>query len=225
MESNERVEVILDLFREGHSAEEIADLLGYKGKGGVSGYMRRHGYRFDWTIKNYVKDPLMKPNESSSPSDILLANGNNMKQAKDVNIPASSGKVLQENGQTMANDSQQTETSQELQETDKNLQDLNGKVIELKVAPKEERNKDVLPLDLVQNLKEILQHKDQLLMMVTDQPKELYMKRYRGPAVTKTVQIQAQLSEKLTSFVNNSGYTVKDVMNKAVEEFLQRYGG
>jgi len=224
VESNERVEVILDLFREGHSAEEIADLLGYKGKGGVSGYMRRHGYRFDWTIKNYAKDPLMKPNESSS-SDILLANGNNMKQAKDVNIPASSGNVLQKNGQTMANDSQQTETSQELQETDKNLQDLNGKVIELKVAPKEERNKDVLPLDLVQNLKEILQYKDQLLMMVTDQPKELYMKRYRGPAVTKTVQIQAQLSEKLTSFVNNSGYTVKDVMNKAVEEFLQRYGG
>lgn len=60
MESNERVEVILDLFREGHSAEEIADLLGYKGKGGVSGYMRRHGYRFDWTLKNYVKDPLNK---------------------------------------------------------------------------------------------------------------------------------------------------------------------
>ncbi len=32
MESNERVEVILDLFREGHSAEEIADLLGIKVK-------------------------------------------------------------------------------------------------------------------------------------------------------------------------------------------------
>ncbi len=32
VESNERVEVILDLFREGHSAEEIADLLGIKVK-------------------------------------------------------------------------------------------------------------------------------------------------------------------------------------------------
>ncbi len=90
---------------------------------------------------------------------------------------------------------------------------------------KEERNKEVLPMDLVQNLKEILQHKDQLLMMVTDQPKELYMKRYKGPAVTKTVQIQAQLSERLTGFVNNTGYTVKDVMNKAVEDFLKKYGG
>lgn len=224
MESNERVEVILDLFREGHSAEEIADLLGYKGKGGVSGYMRRHGYRFDWTIKNYVKDPLMKSIEASS-SDILLANGNNMQQAENVNMPASSGIVLQEHGQIMANDNRQTETSQELQETDKNLQEPNGKLVELKIVTKEERNKEVLPMDLVQNLKEILQHKDHLLMMVTDQPKELYMKRYRGPAVTKTVQIQAQLSERLTGFVNNTGYTVKDVMNKAVEEFLQRYGG
>lgn len=225
MESNERVEVILDLFREGHSAEEIADLLGYKGKGGVSGYMRRHGYRFDWTLKNYVKDPLMKSIESSSPSDVFLANGNNMKQAKVVNIPASPGNVLQENGQTIANDSQQIETSQELQETDKNLQEPNGKLVELKIVTKEERNKEVLPMDLVQNLKEILQHKDQLLMMVTDQPKELYMKRYRGPAVTKTVQIQAQLSDRLTGFVNNTGYTVKDVMNKAVEDFLKKYGG
>ena len=50
-------------------------------------------------------------------------------------------------------------------------------------------------------------------------------KRYRGPAVTKTVQIQAQLSERLTGFVNSTGYTVKDVVNKAVEEFLERYGG
>ncbi|WP_411502925.1 hypothetical protein [Brevibacillus centrosporus] len=225
MESNERVDVILDLFREGHSAEEIADLLGYKGKGGVSGYMRRHGYRFDWTLKNYVKDPLMKSIESSSSSDILLANGNNMKQAKVVNMPAGSGNVLQENGQTIANDSQQTEASQELQETYKNLQESNEKLVELKIVTKEERNKEVLPMDLVQNLKEILQHKDQLLMMVTDQPKELYMKRYRGPAVTKTVQIQAQLSDRLTGFVNNTGYTVKDVMNKAVEDFLKRYGG
>ncbi|WP_419878029.1 hypothetical protein [Brevibacillus centrosporus] len=225
MESNERVEVILDLFREGHSAEEIADLLGYKGKGGVSGYMRRHGYRFDWTLKNYVKDPLMKSIEFSSSSDVLLANGNNMKQAKVVNIPASSGNVLQENGQTIPNDSQQIETSQELQETDKNLQEPNGKLVESKIVKKEERNKEVLPMDLVQNLKEILQHKDQLLMMVTDQPKELYMKRYRGPAVTKTVQIQAQLSDRLTGFVNNTGYTVKDVMNKAVEDFLKKYGG
>jgi hypothetical protein len=24
-----------------------SDLLGYKGKGGVSGYMRRHGYRWE----------------------------------------------------------------------------------------------------------------------------------------------------------------------------------
>ncbi|WP_301170395.1 hypothetical protein [Brevibacillus nitrificans] len=225
MESNERVEVILDLFREGHSAEEIADLLGYKGKGGVSGYMRRHGYRFDWTLKNYVKDPLIKCIESSSSSDILLANGNNMKQAKDVNIPAGSGNVLQGNRQAIANDNQQIETIQELQGTDKNLQESNGKVVELKIVTKEERNKEVLPMDLVQNLKEILQHKDQLLMMVTDQPKELYMKRYRGPSVTKTVQIQAQLSDRLTGFVNNTGYTVKDVMNKAVEDFLKMYGG
>lgn len=225
MESNERVEVILDLFREGHSAEEIADLLGYKGKGGVSGYMRRHGYRFDWALKNYVKDPLIKSIESPSSFDILLANGSNMKQAKDVTIPAGSGSVLQENRQAIANDSQQIETIQELQEIDKNLQESNGKVVELKIVTKEERNKEVLPMDLVQNLKEILQHKDQLLMMVTDQPKELYMKRYRGPSVTKTVQIQAQLSDRLTGFVNNTGYTVKDVMNKAVEDFLKRYGG
>jgi CobQ-like glutamine amidotransferase family enzyme len=61
--------------------------------------------------------------------------------------------------------------------------------------------------------------------MVTDRPQPLHMKRYRGPAVTKTVQIQAQLSERLTGFVNNTGYTVKDVVNKAVEEFLERYGG
>jgi len=193
-------------------------------KGGVSGYMRRHGYRFDWTLKNYVKDPLIKPNEPSFSSDLLLANGN-IQEERDGNRPARSGNVLQESGQTMANVSQQTETSQELQETDKNLQEPNGKLIELRVAPKEERNKEVLPLDLVQNLKEILQHKDQLLMMVTDQPKELYMKRYKGPAVTKTVQIQAQLSDRLTGFVNSTGYTVKDVMNKAVEDFLQRYGG
>ncbi|EST55640.1 hypothetical protein T458_05935 [Brevibacillus panacihumi W25] len=72
---------------------------------------------------------------------------------------------------------------------------------------------------------EYLQHKDQLqlLMTVTTQPKD--MKRYSGLAVTKTVQIQAQLSEKLTSFGIDTGYTVKDVMIKAVEEFLQRYGG
>ncbi|MED4780355.1 hypothetical protein [Brevibacillus choshinensis] len=125
----------------------------------------------------------------------------------------------------MENDSQQTETNKELQEAELNLQELNGKVVELRVAPKEERNKDVLPPGLVQNLKEILQHKDQLLMMVTDRPKELNMKRYRGPAVTKTVQIQAQLSVRLTGFVNNTGYAVKDVMNKAVEEFLKKYGG
>lgn len=62
-------------------------------------------------------------------------------------------------------------------------------------------------------------------MMVTDQPKELYMKRYTGQDVTKTVQIQAQLSDRLTGFVNNTGYTVKDVMNMAVEDFLQKYGG
>lgn len=64
-----------------------------------------------------------------------------------------------------------------------------------------------------------------LLNMVTDRPQPLHMKRYRGPAVTKTVQIQAQLSERLTGFVNSTGYTVKDVVNKAVEEFLERYGG
>ncbi|MFS0555776.1 hypothetical protein [Brevibacillus sp. 179-C9.3 HS] len=72
---------------------------------------------------------------------------------------------------------------------------------------------------------EYLKNKDQLLMMVTDQPKELYMKRYTGQDVTKTVQIQAQLSDRLTGFVNNTGYTVKDVMNMAVEDFLQKYGG
>ena len=58
--------------------------------------------------------------------------------------------------------------------------------------------------------------------MVTDRPQPLHMKRYRGLAVTKTIQFQAQLSERLTGFVNRTGYTVKDVANKAVEEFLER---
>jgi hypothetical protein len=83
----------------------------------------------------------------------------------------------------------------------------------------------ILPPELIEVLKEILQNKDQLLNMITDRPQPLHMKRYRGPAVTKTVQIQAQLSERLTGFVNSTGYTVKDVVNKAVEEFLERYGG
>ncbi|WP_277601296.1 hypothetical protein [Brevibacillus marinus] len=40
--------------------------------------------------------------------------------------------------------------------------------------------------------------------------------------MTKTIQFQAQLSERLTGSVNRTGYTVKDVVNKAVEEFLER---
>ncbi|WP_126428812.1 hypothetical protein [Brevibacillus marinus] len=47
----------------------------------------------------------------------------------------------------------------------------------------------------------------------------------RASGDNKTIQIQAQLSERLTGFVNSTGYTVKDVVNKAVEEFLERYGG
>ncbi|KQL46552.1 hypothetical protein AN963_16655 [Brevibacillus choshinensis] len=214
MESNDRVEVISDLFREGHSAEEIADLLGYKGKGGVSGYMRRHGYRWDWGTKNYVRDPLMKISDSSISMNPVLAI--NKQQTPETNSN------IQVHEQDTVVSSQQEETIYELQDASQFHQTNNLIALPIRDFPKKE---DVLPIELIQNLKEILQHKDKLMMMVTDQPKDLYMKRYKGPAITKTVQIQAQLSERLTGFVNNTGYTVKDVMNKAVEDFLQRYGG
>lgn len=38
-------------------------------------------------------------------------------------------------------------------------------------------------------------------------------------------QDRAQLSARLTGFVNSTGYTVKDVVNKAAEVLLKRYGG
>lgn len=214
METSERVEVILDLFREGHSAEEIADLLGYKGKGGVSGYMRRHGYRWDWGKKNYVRDPLMKITEPSFSIDPELAISKQQQTETSFH--------LQVNDEETVIPFKQEETSKEWQDVSQLSQ--SSKIVALPTSeiPKKD---DVLPVELIQNLREILQHKDKLMMMVTDQPKDLYMKRYRGPAVTKTVQIQAQLSDRLTGFVNNTGYTVKDVMNKAVEDFLKKYGG
>lgn len=226
MESNERVEVIIELFREGHSAEEIADLLGYKGKGGVSGYMRRHGYRWDWTIKNYVPDPLAKrePSENVDESTILFtpSASNLQKSIMDNQTLQASNDLQAGNELQLENGNIFTETSKPLQENDE---------INVVAFPNQSEQSStaapgpILPTELIQGLQEILRNKDKLLNMVTDRPQQLHIKRYRGPAVTKTVQIQAQLSERLTGFVNNTGYTVKDVMNKAVEEFLERYGG
>jgi hypothetical protein len=226
METNERVEVIIELFREGHSAEEIADLLGYKGKGGVSGYMRRHGYRWDWTIKNYVPDPLVKrePSEVVAETAILFnpSTSNLQKSVMDSKTLPVSNDLQASNEQQLENGNVFTETSKPLQGTDESnvvaFPDQTGQSSTTAPGP-------ILPPELVQGLQEILQNKDKLLNMVTDRPQPLHMKRYRGPAVTKTVQIQAQLSERLTGFVNSTGYTVKDVVNKAVEEFLERYGG
>jgi hypothetical protein len=225
METNERVEVIIELFREGHSAEEIADLLGYKGKGGVSGYMRRHGYRWDWTIKNYVPDPLAKrePSENVGETAILFAPSasNLQKSVMDSKTLPASNDLQASNEQQLEYGNVFTETSKPLQENDEN------NVVELQNRSEQSSTAapgPILPPELVQGLQEILRNKDKLLNMVTDRPQPLHMKRYRGPAVTKTVQIQAQLSERLTGFVNSTGYTVKDVVNKAVEEFLERYG-
>ncbi|UYZ13951.1 helix-turn-helix domain-containing protein [Brevibacillus sp. WF146] len=226
METNERVEVIIELFREGHSAEEIADLLGYKGKGGVSGYMRRHGYRWDWTIKNYVPDPLAKrePSENVDESTLLFnpSTSNLQKSVIDSQTLPASNNLQASNEQPFEDGNVFTETSNPLQENDENnvvaFPNQTGQILAAAPNP-------ILPPELLQGLQEILQNKDKLLNMVTDRPQPLHMKRYRGPAVTKTVQIQAQLSERLTGFVNSTGYTVKDVVNKAVEEFLERYGG
>lgn len=226
MESNERVEVIIELFREGHSAEEIADLLGYKGKGGVSGYMRRHGYRWDWTIKNYVPDPLAKRESSENVAETALLFGpstsNLQKSVMDSQTLPVSNDLQASNEQQLEYGNVFTETSNPLQENNENnvVAFPNQTAQSSTTAPG-----PILPPELVQGLQEILQNKDKLLNMVTDRPQPLHMKRYRGPAVTKTVQIQAQLSERLTGFVNSTGYTVKDVVNKAVEEFLERYGG
>jgi hypothetical protein len=226
MESNERVEVIIELFREGHSAEEIADLLGYKGKGGVSGYMRRHGYRWDWTIKNYVPDPLAKrePSENVDESTILFgpSTSNLQKSVMDSQTLLTSNGLQASKEQQLADGNIFTESSKPLQVSDESnvvaFQNRSEQSSTATATP-------ILPAELVQGLQEILRNKDKLLNMVTDRPQPLHMKRYRGPAVTKTVQIHAQLSERLTGFVNNTGYTVKDVVNKAVEEFLERYGG
>jgi predicted transcriptional regulator len=219
-----RVEVIIELFREGHSAEEIADLLGYKGKGGVSGYMRRHGYRWDWTIKNYVPDPLAKREQFANLLD--QSTSNLQKSAMDSQTLLTSNVLQASNEQQLENGNIFTDASKPLQVDPQ--ESIVNKVVSLpsKVEknPTEPLNR-VLPQELIQGLQEILQNKDKLLNMVTDRPQTLQMKRYRGPAVTKTVQIQAQLSERLTGFVNSTGYTVKDVVNKAVEEFLERYGG
>jgi hypothetical protein len=226
MESNERVEVIIELFREGHSAEEIADLLGYKGKGGVSGYMRRHGYRWDWTIKNYVPDPLAKrdPFENVTETALLFdpSTSNLQKSVMDSKTLQASNDLQASNEQQFENGNIFTDTSNSLQVNDENnvVMFPNQAGQSSTAAPN-----PILPPELVQGLQEILQNKDKLLNMVTDRPQPLHMKRYRGPAVTKTVQIQAQLSERLSGFVNNTGYTMKDVVNKAVEEFLERYGG
>jgi hypothetical protein len=225
MESNERVEVIIELFREGHSAEEIADLLGYKGKGGVSGYMRRHGYRWDWTIKNYVPDPLAKhePTENVDESTLLFtpSASNLQKSVMDNQTLQASNDLQASKEQQLGNGNIFTGTSNSLQVNDES----NVVAFQNQTGKSSTTTGSTLPPELVQGLQEILRNKDKLLNMVTDRPQPLHMKRYRGPAVTKTVQIQAQLSERLTGFVNNTGYTVKDVVNRAVEEFLERYGG
>jgi hypothetical protein len=226
METNERVEVIIELFREGHSAEEIADLLGYKGKGGVSGYMRRHGYRWDWTIKNYVPDPLAKrePSENVDESTLLFnpSTSNLQKSVIDSQTLPASNDLQAGNEKQLENGNVFTDTSNSLQVNDESnvvaFPNQSGQSSTTATGT-------ILPPELVQGLQEILQNKDKLLNMVTDRPQPLHMRRYRGPAITKTVQIQAQLSERLTGFVNSTGYTVKDVINKAVEEFLERYGG
>ncbi|MGQ7277738.1 hypothetical protein ACT91Q_07185 [Brevibacillus thermoruber] len=226
METNERVEVIIELFREGHSAEEIADLLGYKGKGGVSGYMRRHGYRWDWTIKNYVPDPLAKRELSENVAETALffdrSTSNLQKSVMNSQTLPTSNNLQASNEQQFENGNVFTETSNSLQVNDESnvVAFPNQSDQSSAAAPG-----PIFPTELIQGLQEILRNKDKLLNMVTDRPQPLNMKRYRGPAVTKTVQIQAQLSERLTGFVNNTGYTVKDVVNKAVEEFLERYGG
>jgi hypothetical protein len=226
METNERVEVIIELFREGHSAEEIADLLGYKGKGGVSGYMRRHGYRWDWTIKNYVPDPLANRERAGNVAETAIlfnpSTSNLQKSVMDSQTLPASNDLQAGNEQQLGNGNIFTESSKPLQENDESnvVAFPNQSEQSSTTAPG-----PILPPELVQGLQEILQNKDKLLNMVTDRPQPLHMKRYRGPSVTKTVQIHAQLSERLTGFVNNTGYTVKDVVNKAVEEFLERYGG
>ncbi|WP_029100334.1 helix-turn-helix domain-containing protein [Brevibacillus thermoruber] len=225
METNERVEVIIELFREGHSAEEIADLLGYKGKGGVSGYMRRHGYRWDWTIKNYVPDPLAKrePFENVAETALLFDPSTSNLQESVID-----SQTLPASNDLQASKEQQFEDGNVFSETSKPLQgsdESNVVTFPDQTGQSSATTGSTLPPELVQGLQEILRNKDKLLNMVTDRPQPLHMKRYRGPAVTKTVQIQAQLSERLTGFVNSTGYTVKDVVNKAVEEFLERYGG
>lgn len=230
MESNERVQVILELFREGHSPEAIADLLGYKGKGGVSGYMRRHGYRWDWTIKNYVPDPLAKrePSENVDESTILFgpSTSNLQKSVMDSQTLLTSNGLQASKEQQLADGNNFTDTSNPLHVDSQEFVDNNIVAFRnnagqnASAAPNQ-----ILPQELLQGLQEILRNKDKLLNMVTDRPQPLHMKRYRGPAITKTVQFQAQLSERLTGFVNSTGYTVKDVVNKAVEEFLERYGG
>ncbi|WP_019121117.1 helix-turn-helix domain-containing protein [Brevibacillus massiliensis] len=227
MESNERVEVIIELFREGHSAEEIADLLGYKGKGGVSGFMRRHGYRWDWTIKNYVPDPLAKrePSENVDESTLLFtpSASNLQKSVMDSQTLPASNDLQASNEQQLENGNVFSDTSNPLQveSADNNIVAFPNKARESSTAAPNQ----ILPQELLQGLQEILRNKDKLLNMVLDRPQPLHMKRYRGASITKTVQIQAQLSERLTGFVNSTGYTVKDVVNKAVEEFLERYGG
>jgi hypothetical protein len=226
MKSNERVEVIIELFRDGHSAEEIADLLGYKGKGGVSGYMRRHGYRWDWTIKNYVPDPLAKrePSENVVESTLLFdpSTSNLQKSVMDSQTLPASNDLQAGNEQQFENGNVFTKTSNPLQENDESnvvaFQNRSEQSSTAAPGP-------ILPPELMQVLQDILRNKDKLLNMITDRPQPLHMKRYRGSAVTKTVQIQAQLSERLAGFVNSTGYTVKDVVNKAVEEFWERYGG
>ncbi|UFJ40127.1 helix-turn-helix domain-containing protein [Brevibacillus humidisoli] len=227
METNERVQVIIELFQEGHSPEEIADLLGYKGKGGVSGYMRRHGYRWDWTVKNYVPDPVKNGESSKSVNQqaLLLDQATSNLQKSEMD-----SQTLPVSNEWQGSNQQQLETGNPLKEASNFLQESqeskdNNVVSFPKSVEKKPATPAVLPPELLHGLQEILRNKDKLLNMVTDGAPPLHMKRYRGPAVTKTVQFQAQLSERLSGFVNNTGFTVKDVVNKAVEEFLERYGG
>lgn len=230
MESNERVEVIIELFREGHAPEQIADLLGYKGKGGVSGYMRRHGYRWDWSLKNYVRDPSMLPMESDIPSHNVTKTSNQMP------VEVTKEKQLQETERHFIQNQEVASEEKSLQEVETVLKEQKADAIKSNVVSMERRKEESteasqakgglaqLTPELLRGLQEILASYSNPATIATDQPL-LRMKRYRGPLVNKTVQIQTQLSERLTGFVNNSGYTVKDVMNKAVEEFLERYGG
>ena len=174
MESNERVEVIIELFREGHSADEIANLLGYKGKGGVSLYMRRHGYRWDWTIKNYVSDPSISKQISDNKTHNVIEL-----------LPKSKGIAFTGN------------KKKEIAEKENQLQ------VSVANVTQSERDQPPMQLtpEFLQNLKQLLAQYQVPAPIQTDRT-VLQMKRYKGATVTKTMQIKMELSERLTEFVN-----------------------